>query len=143
MGRGLSLLLGELARKSNDRPNRSRVLTFSLDGKAVLPEQELAADLAIPPPAPFGTPQQVQRGAALYARTCGGCHGDGVRSGGVLPELRRSALAGDAEAWRAVVIGGALKDQGMVGFSRDLSNDDAEAIRTYVVARAIEDWKNP
>jgi quinohemoprotein ethanol dehydrogenase len=39
-----------------------------------------------------------------------------------------------------VVIGGALKDNGMVSFSRDLSPDDAEAVRAYVVARANDDW---
>ncbi|MFM2372865.1 MAG: hypothetical protein RIS85_2587, partial [Pseudomonadota bacterium] len=95
------LLLGELARKSNDRPNRSRVLTFALGGKAHLPKDILARPAPATPPAPFGTPAQITRGAALYARTCGGCHGDGVRSGGVLPELRDTPLAGDAEAWRS------------------------------------------
>jgi len=134
------LLLGELARKSNNRPNRSRVLTFALDGKASLPEQEALARDTVRPPAPFGSLAQVSRGAALYARTCGGCHGDGVRSGGVLPELRRSALAGDPQAWKSVVFDGALKDLGMVGFDKDLSRDDVEAIRAYVVARANEDW---
>ncbi len=136
------LLLGEMAKKSNDRPNRSRVLTFSLDGKAVLPPLQIDAAPNVPPPAPFGTPAQLARGAAVYARTCGGCHGDGVRSGGVLPELRRSAMAGDANAWKAVVIGGALKDNGMVSFARDLTPEDAEAVRAYVVARANEDWKS-
>ncbi len=135
------LLLGEMAKKSNDRPNRSRVLTFTLDGKAVLPEQAPLEAWKTPPPAPFGTPQQVALGTQVYARTCGGCHGDGVRSGGVLPELRRSAVAGDAAAWHAVVLGGALQDRGMVSFKRDLTAVDAEAVRAYVVARANEDWK--
>lgn len=132
------LLLGELAKKSNDRPNRSRVLTFALNGAASLPPQA-PLDTSFPaPPAPFGSAAQIARGSALYARTCGGCHGDGVRSGGVLPELRHSALAGDAQAWKSVVIDGLLQDQGMVGFSRDLTPQDAEDIRAYVVARANE-----
>jgi hypothetical protein len=38
-------------------------------------------------------------------------------------------------------MGGALKDKGMVSFSPDLTTDDAEAVRAYVVARANEDWK--
>ncbi|MEO8722282.1 MAG: PQQ-dependent dehydrogenase, methanol/ethanol family [Sphingobium sp.] len=136
------LLLGELARKSNDRPNRSRVLTFALDGKAVLPEQAALARNTTPPPAPFGSEQQITRGAASYARTCGGCHGDGVRSGGVLPELRWSGISGDPQAWKSVVIDGALNDRGMIGFSRDLAPADVEAIRAYVVARANEDWES-
>ncbi len=133
------LLLGELAKKSNDRPNRSRVLTFALDGKAMLPDQApLATDFPPPPPS-FGTDQQVAHGAGLYARSCGGCHGDGVRSGGVLPELRHSAVAADPNAWRSVVIGGLLQDQGMASFAADMTERDAEAIRAYVVFRANQD----
>jgi len=135
------LLLGEMAKKSNDRPNRSRVLTFSLDGKAVLPAQAPLEAWKTAPPAPFGTPEQIALGAKVYARTCGGCHGDGVRSGGVLPELRRSPVPADANAWQAVVLGGALQDRGMVSFKKDLTPADVEAVRAYVVARANEDWK--
>ncbi|MDF0545829.1 PQQ-dependent dehydrogenase, methanol/ethanol family [Sphingobium sp. H39-3-25] len=135
------LLLGELARKSNDRPNRSRVLTFTLDGKASLPPQAALDRSHAAPPPPFGTPEQIARGAKLYARTCSGCHGDGVRSGGVLPELRWSGVPADADAWKSVVIDGALQDNGMVSFARDLTPQDAEAIRAYVVSRANQDWK--
>jgi quinohemoprotein ethanol dehydrogenase len=134
------LLLGELAKKSNNRPNRSRVLTFSLDGTASLPSQApLSQDQTLPPKS-FGSPQQIERGFQLYARSCGGCHGDGVRSGGVLPDLRKSGLAGNADAWKQVVIDGALQDQGMASFSRDMTPSDVEAIRSYVLARANEDW---
>jgi quinohemoprotein ethanol dehydrogenase len=132
------LLLGELAKKSNDRPNRSRVLTFSLGGKAVLPELVPDAVVKFTPPASFGTPDQIARGRVAYARTCGGCHGDGVRSGGVLPELRRSTLLDDADAWRSVVYDGVFASAGMVGFKRDLSVSDVEAVRAYVVSRANE-----
>ncbi|MCJ2185849.1 PQQ-dependent dehydrogenase, methanol/ethanol family [Novosphingobium beihaiensis] len=136
------LLLGELAKKSNDRPNRSRVLTFSLDGTATLPEQKALAKWTTPPPPAFGTPAQAELGMNLYSRTCGGCHGDGVRSGGVLPELRRSKVAGDAKTWRDVVIGGLLEDNGMASFARDMTPEDAEAIRAYVLFRANQDWKS-
>ncbi|MBL0923369.1 MAG: PQQ-dependent dehydrogenase, methanol/ethanol family, partial [Sphingomonadaceae bacterium] len=84
------LLLGELAKKSNDRPNRSRVLTFSLDGAAQLPKLPAPARSKFTPPAPFGAPEQIAAGRTAYARSCSGCHGDGVRSGGVLPDLRHS-----------------------------------------------------
>ena len=57
----------------------------------------------------------------------------------MLPDLRSSAMIGDAAAWRAIVIDGALTDNGMVGFSKDLTPNDAEAIRAYVVQRANED----
>ena len=133
------LILGELAKKSNDRPNRSRVLTFALDGKASLPLQAPLAHDRLRPPPRFGTQQQLASGAALFARQCAGCHGDGVRSGGVLPDLRYSTAPADPAVWRSIVIAGALEAGGMVGFAKDLSPADAEAIRAYVVARANED----
>ena len=134
------LILGELARKSNDRPNQSRVLTFALDGTATLPPQSPVARGRLQPPPRFGTQQQqLTSGAAFFARQCSGCHGDGVRSGGVLPDLRYSTAPADPQIWRSIVIDGALEAGGMVGFKKDLSPADAEAIRAYVVARANED----
>tara|TARA_Y100000052_G_scaffold26647_1_gene31976 strand:+ start:36569 stop:36760 length:192 start_codon:yes stop_codon:yes gene_type:complete len=53
-----------------------------------------------------------------------------------LPDLRWSAIGGDAEAWRSVVIDGSLNDVGMVSFSSQLTAEDAEAIRAYVVTQA-------
>ena len=53
-----------------------------------------------------------------------------------MPDLRRSPVLADKEAWRAVVIDGVLKERGMVSFARSLSVDDAEAVRGYVVGKA-------
>jgi quinohemoprotein ethanol dehydrogenase len=136
------LLLGELAKKSNDRINLSRVLTFALDGKASLPPLNMELPKPIAPPPSFGTLEQIDTGMRIFSRNCAGCHGDGVRSGGVLPELRRSTFAANAQAWQSVVLGGVLKSQGMASYTQDLSPSDAEAVRAYVVKRANEDWKN-
>ena len=57
-------------------------------------------------------------------------------SSGVLPDLRWSAIAGDSEAWKSVVIDGNLSSNGMVSFAEVLSEDEAEAIRAYVVKQA-------
>jgi mono/diheme cytochrome c family protein len=71
----------------------------------------------------------------LYQRYCGACHGDVAVSGGVLPDLRYSnALAGDQ--WFYVVLGGMLGSNGMVSFSKELSREDAAAVRAYVIVRA-------
>ena len=43
------------------------------------------------------------------------------------------------EAVKAVVIDGALHDNGMVSFKAALTAEDAEAIRQYVIKRANED----
>ena len=71
-----------------------------------------------------------------YARNCSVCHGALALSSGVLPDLRWSAISGDAEAWKSVVVDGSLAENGMVSFSRLLTEDDAEAIRAYVVTQA-------
>ncbi|MBL8647310.1 MAG: cytochrome c, partial [Sphingosinicella sp.] len=78
----------------------------------------------------------VTHGAALYEGTCGVCHGPGGISSGVLPDLRRSGVLADKDNWNAVVIGGALKDRGMVSFAPWMSADDAEAIRAYIAGKA-------
>ena len=57
-------------------------------------------------------------------------------SSGVLPDLRRSGYLADKAAWKDVVIGGALKDRGMISFAKWLNADDAEAVRSYVAGKA-------
>jgi quinohemoprotein ethanol dehydrogenase len=45
-----------------------------------------------------------------------------------------------AQAWLAIVRDGALQSNGMVGFGQDLSNEQAEAVRAYVIERAAQDF---
>jgi hypothetical protein len=56
-------------------------------------------------------------------------------SGGVLPDLRYSGALGNS-AWADVILGGSLQSFGMVSFSKDLSKENVEAIRAYVIFRA-------
>ncbi len=129
------MFLGLVTNPDGTKRNVSRVLAFKLGGDAelpVLPEQPAPP----PPPDDFGSDMQVQAGAAHYTRNCSVCHGVAAISGGVLPDLRHSALAGDAAAWRNVVMEGALQEQGMVSFAPILGDDDVEAIRAFVVRQA-------
>ncbi len=130
-----ALFLGPIVNPDGTKRNVSRVLAFKLGGDAELPAlpEKLAAP---PPPDDFGSESQVQAGAAHYTRICSVCHGVAAISGGVLPDLRHSAFAGDAAAWRNVVIEGALQERGMVSFAPIFSDDDAEAIRAFVVRQA-------
>ncbi len=66
---------------------------------------------------------------------CSPCHGDVAVSGGVLPDLRYSATL-DNDQWFEIVLKGKLKQAGMVSFDKDLSHEDAAAIRAYVIFRA-------
>jgi mono/diheme cytochrome c family protein len=75
-------------------------------------------------------------GGGLYTKTCAICHGIVAISGGVLPDLRHSPMIASANAFNNIVIGGALQEKGMVSFAEVLSEEDAEAIRAYVVYTA-------
>jgi mono/diheme cytochrome c family protein len=57
-------------------------------------------------------------------------------SGGVIPDLRYSPLIGSPEAFDAVVLGGARKDQGMVSFAKVLKPEDTQALRAYIIGEA-------
>ena len=85
----------------------------------------------------------VARGAALYARYCGTCHGDHGQSRGVFPDLRYSSALHSADLYAAVVREGVLSDNGMAGFGEALSPDEAEATRHYIIAKANEGPTGP
>ena len=128
---GISAPLGPQYYK---RPN-GRVLVFKLGGTATLP-----------PFKPFVPPAQdfkgswsdatVAKGEFLYAGNCGFCHGPSTYSNGVLPDLRRSQIAADKDAYDSVVMEGALEEKGMVNFSKWLTAEDADAIRGYIASQA-------
>jgi PQQ-dependent dehydrogenase (methanol/ethanol family) len=121
----------------SSKRNVSRILSFKIGGNvSLLPLQARPA----PPPVAddFGSDAQIQAGAVMYRRNCVICHGVDAVSGGVLPDVRHSAFNASQDAWKGVLIDGALQDLGMVSFAEVLSDQDAEAIRAYVVRRANE-----
>lgn len=118
------------------RPNQGRLLVFKLGGTASLPQPPVATPAMPELPDTRWPPATEARGAAQYVAHCVYCHGDGAVSGGVVPDLRRSGALADADAWRAVVMDGALEARGMVSFATRMSAEDAEAVRAYIVGRA-------
>jgi len=130
-----SLFLGPIVNPDGTKRNVSRVLAFKIGGVAELPAMPEMSAIP-PPPDDFGSDTQVADGGAHYTRICSVCHGVGAISGGTLPDLRHSAFAGDATAWRGVVMEGALEELGMISFAPIFSDDDAEAIRAFVVRQA-------
>jgi len=129
------LITGEISFASGHIRNISRVLVFKLGGKASLPPAPEAETPVLNPPASQASAATVQHGEQLYQRYCQVCHGDVAVSGGVLPDLRYSGAL-DGDQWFYVVLGGVLKGDGMVSFSKELSREDAAAIRSYVIFRA-------
>ncbi|WP_338111652.1 PQQ-dependent dehydrogenase, methanol/ethanol family [Sphingopyxis granuli] len=117
------------------KPN-GRILAFRIGGTAKLPAWTPPPLAPANPPREKFTPQNVAQGKAIYETNCTYCHGAGGRSGGMLPDLRRSAVLPNKQAWDAVVMGGALKDQGMISFSPWYSPAEIEAVRAYIADRA-------
>jgi quinohemoprotein ethanol dehydrogenase len=113
------------------KPN-GRVLAFKLEGQASLPAFKPEPLAAATAGLETFTAIQVAKGERIYESTCSWCHGAGTLAGGVLPDLRRSAVLTDAEQWKSIVIDGALAERGMVSFSRSMDAADAEAVRAYV-----------
>jgi len=132
------LAAGEVSLASGRVRNVSRMLVFKLGGKAVLPPQQPVEPphlTVLPNPASQAT---IHKGERLFQSYCAGCHGDVAVSGGVLPDLRASGMLTN-NTWFDIVLGGILESQGMVSFSKELSRDDATAIRSYVIFRRNQD----
>ena len=91
------------------------------------------------PPAEIGNAETWAAGKAVYHMYCGVCHGDAAVSGGVLPDLRLSMLNRDPKGWESIVRGGERKSRGMVSFAAEVSAEDSEKVRAYVIHRAHED----
>ncbi len=125
---------GEITARSGVR-NVSRVLTFRLGGEAELPPLPPIERLLPELPELTADAAALQSGRKLYTDRCSVCHGDGVVSGGVLPDLRYLDKEGH-DAWQAIVLGGLHRERGMVSFAQVLSVQDSEAVHAYVLSRA-------
>jgi quinohemoprotein ethanol dehydrogenase len=114
-----------------------RLLVFRLGGKASLPPQKAALVRPAEPPFLRASEAEVKKGAALYAQNCALCHGQLARGG--IKDLRQ--MTPDTHAhFLDIVLGGARAKAGMASFADVLQKDDAEAIHSYLIARAREDW---
>jgi PQQ-dependent dehydrogenase (methanol/ethanol family) len=118
--------------------NDGKLLVFKIGGTAEL--QKLALrDQTIPAwPALTADETTVRKGEISYTRHCGFCHGSGVVSPGVTPDLRRMNESTRSH-FQDIVRGGMLKDNGMASFADLVSEEDANAILSYIQKRAIED----
>ncbi|WP_404712956.1 PQQ-dependent dehydrogenase, methanol/ethanol family [Sphingomonas sp. MMS24-J13] len=111
-------------------PN-GQILVFRLDGTAKLPAYK---QQALPPANPSTdsfTDAQRAEGGKWFGTYCWMCHG-----GPVNPDLRRSGALPSADAWKAIVIDGALEPAGMASFRDYLKPDQVESIRAYISKQA-------
>jgi quinohemoprotein ethanol dehydrogenase len=115
--------------------HNGRIVAFKLHGTATFPPE---APLALPanPPQQIAAAADIAEGEKHYNQYCVRCHGFQAATGNVLPDLRRSPMLTSKEAWHNIVIAGALSERGMVGWSKFLKDEHAEAIRVYVGEQA-------
>ena len=115
---------------------QGRILAFKLNGTASLPsdtpEKRSPATIV---PANTWSEATVHEGEAQYGN-CVFCHGFKATSIGVVPDLRRSPIIADADAFRSVVLGGALESQGMPNMTGRLTPEQVESIRAFIADRA-------
>ncbi len=118
--------------------NDGKLLVYKIGGTAQL-EKLALRDQSIPEwPALTADAATVHKGEVSFARHCAFCHGSGAVSPGVIPDLRRMD-ENIRQHFQDIVRGGMLKDNGMASFGDLISEDDAEAIKSYIQKRAIED----
>lgn len=117
------------------RTQPRRVLTFALDGKAVLPAYAAVVPKAVTDPAYSPDARLAGAGAEPYGRYCWACHGADAVGGGVAPDLRASSAILQSAAFASVVRDGALLSRGMPRFE-EFDDDQLESIRQYLRARA-------
>jgi quinohemoprotein ethanol dehydrogenase len=53
-----------------------------------------------------------------------------------LPDLRTSPYLSDMDAFKTVLLEGALKDNGMISFAKWLSPKDVDDVHAYLVKRS-------
>ncbi len=132
---GAYALTGTFNDDPRPHPN-GRLYVFKLGAQGKVPEvPRLEFGPPNPPDEKF-TPTQIAHGRELFEVDCWTCHGPGALSSGVAPDLRRAGSLKSAAMWKAIVIDGALKERGMIGFADYLSEQDAEDLRAYVADRA-------
>ena len=116
----------------------ARLVVFALDARGVTLPPAPPPDAVPPPPTQVQPEQEVAAGALLYSQYCASCHGPNAVGG--VKDLRH--LNADKHAhFLDIVLEGTLKKQGMAAFNDKLTDAQVEAIHSYLIMRAQQDWQ--
>ncbi|MFT6006389.1 MAG: quinohemoprotein ethanol dehydrogenase [Pseudoalteromonas tetraodonis] len=132
-GSGGALVMSNGSRLKREQVNHNRLLVFKLgdfNRTRKLPSTELSTVLALGHEV-NASEQQIELGATLYGQNCFSCHGLSAKGNGVNPDLRYMSEQTHSE-FLAIVFGGSLAHEGMVGFYKQLSVDDINNIHAYL-----------
>ena len=117
-------------------PDVGRVVAFKLGGNGVIPEPMVSPVVRTPKADAFGDDARVMNGLNRYSDNCMVCHGPFAISAGVIPDLRWSVMAASPDAWKSIVLDGTLSSRGMASFKQQITPQEAEDIRAYVLSQA-------
>lgn len=136
----LPLNLGEALGQA-EGPRVNRIVTFRLGGKAryVVPPADKPEIGALPEP----DAALVEAGRMQFHKTCWMCHGDTAVNHGGVPDLRYSQAITDPAVFRSFVLDGAAEPLGMPNFGKDLTAQQAEQVRAYLIRRALDKKAHP
>jgi quinohemoprotein ethanol dehydrogenase len=121
---------------------KNRLLVYKLNGAVQLPPAPPPVQQVLNPPEDFGDEAMHARGRDLYERDCTGCH-EGGRLFSGFPDLNYTVALNNPDLFKAIVVDGALAESGMISFKNSLEAEDAEAIRSFLTARANELKRHP
>jgi mono/diheme cytochrome c family protein len=122
-------------------PSYSRLLVFKRGGAATLPPPVEFTPPQLDPPPSTASAEAIARGEQLYQSTCWLCHENPGNAGGIFrrglfPDLAYSPALASPELFAAVVLSGVRAPNGMASFADVLDEEDAEAIRAYIIDQA-------
>ena len=121
---------------------KNRLLVYKLNGAVQLPPAPPPVPQVLNPPPDFGDAAMHARGKELYETNCTGCH-EGGRIFSGFPDLNYTIALNAPDLFKGIVVDGALAENGMISFKNSLKPEDAEAIRSFLTARANELKRNP
>jgi PQQ-dependent dehydrogenase (methanol/ethanol family) len=135
---GWGASLGAFTGDPSEDPDRDavgRVLAYKLGGTATLPPATVVPRRIPDVAAVDAPPDVIAHGKALYSERCSWCHGFDTSGTGSFPDLKYASAATHS-IWNAIVLDGAYFEKGMPAFGEFLNEDDAQAIRAYVLGQA-------
>jgi quinohemoprotein ethanol dehydrogenase len=115
-------------------------MVFKLGAKGALPKLPDDNLVVLEIPKLIDISQEtLAMGKRVYVNSCLVCHGSQAYSSGLIPNLRYSAITNSQQAWKSVVVEGALADEGMPNFGKIIDDETAEAIMAFVISEANSD----
>lgn len=120
----------------NEYHNEGRIIAFKIGGNATMPVSR-KRDMTLPelPEIP-ASEDQIAQGKKLYNTYCGWCHGLGLVSSMLYPDLRYLSREKHA-IFKEIVIDGAFLGSGMPKFDDVMNAEDALAVQAFVFEQSV------